>query len=346
MLVLIAFVLELSRLRYTKGQLQAAADAGALAGASRLRLTSSELETTFFSLEGEGIQDLRKTVQDVVSANTIAHLGPKRASIFVVQENADNLDDGEIVIGHYGSDGFVPSLTSCNAVRVRACLTDGHPNGPLPLWFNGFLTAKASGLHAEAIARVERPTLLPFLVYQPQWDWLMAGNGADLFAIDSSNHSVTSGADGILETTVFPNDWDGLNIPPGNFGWFDIGSGSDTTTLMRQVDSGPSPEDMAFHGDKLATGDFVSGTTGLRTGTEIAFVGGESGGITYLGIIGKPRLIALYDYATGQGTKASFRISKFVLARVVSVDLSGGGSGIVVQPLTKGQDPNVVQLVE
>lgn len=346
LLILVALVLELSYLRFTKEQLQAAADAGALAGASRLRLTSAELETDYYSLQGEGVQDLRVTVQNVVSSNTVAHLGPGKSNVFTVQANVDNYSFGDIVMGNYSSEGFLPSISNCNAVRVCTRFQENHSNGLLPLLINGIVGSKSNSLQAIAIAKVERPTLLPFLVYQPQWDWLKAGNGMDSFAVESSSHSVSTGPDGILETVVFPNDWDGLNMPPGNFGWFDIGSGSGTTSITRQVDAGPSTEDMAFHGGQLSTGDFVSGTTGLRSGAEVAFVGGESNGVTYQGILGRPRLIALYDYAQGQATEASFKISKFVMARVVFADLSGGGMGIVIQPVTKGQDPNIVQLAE
>ncbi len=346
LLILVAFVLELSYLRFTRGQLQSAADAGALAGAARLRLTSGELETNYYSLQGEGVQDLRLTVQSVVSSNTVAHLRPGKSSVFTVQENGDNSSVGDIVIGTYSAEGFTPSISNCNAVKVCTRFQENHSNGLLPLLFRGIIGTKSNRLQAIAIATVERPTLLPFLVYQPQWDWLMAGNGMDSYAVESSSHSVSAGPDGILETVVFPNDWDGLDMPPGNFGWFDIGAGSDTTTIIRQIDAGPSIQDMAFHEGKLSSGDFVSGTTGLRSGAEIAFVGGNSNGITYHGILGKPRLIALYDFAEGQGTKASFKISKFVMARVVFADLSGSGMGIVIQPVTKGQDPNKVQLVE
>ena len=103
---------------------------------------------------------------------------------------------------------------------------------------------------------------------------------------------------------------------------------------------------MAYFGGQLSAGDFVSGVTGLRASTEVGFLGGEVNGTTYLGILGKPRLIALYDYATGNGKNAQFRITKFVLARVVFADLTGQGLGVVIQPITQNQDPNKVRLLD
>jgi hypothetical protein len=149
-----------------------------------------------------------------------------------------------------------------------------------------------------------------------------------------------------METAVFPNDWDGLNMPPGNFGWFQLGPATDTSTIIRQLDRGPNETDMAYFGGKLSSGDFVSGITGLRASTEVGFLGGTHDGVTYHGIMGKPRLVALYDTATGNGSNAQFRISKFVLARVVFVDLNGNGQGVVIQPLTQDQDPNRVRLLD
>jgi len=90
----------------------------------------------------------------------------------------------------------------------------------------------------------------------------------------------------------------------------------------------------------------VSGTTGFRANTEVALVGGSYKGTTYNGIIGEPRLIALYNYASGRGASARFQISRFVIARVVSADMTGSNKGIVVQPLGPDEDPNRVRLVE
>jgi Flp pilus assembly protein TadG len=344
-LVICAVVVELVRLRHVKSQLQATADAGALAGAARLRITSSELETTTFSLSGEGSSDIRPTVQAVVAKNTVAHLSPISQYVEVLA-NWLNDTNGDIVLGNFTSQGFNVSTSVIDAVKVTVRFQAGHPNGLLPLFFGTILTRSHTEFSATAIAGVERPTLLPFLVYQPQWDFLMAGNGLDLFSVDVTTHTVTSAPDGIFETAVFPNDWDGLNMPPGNFGWFQLGPDSDTTTIIRQLDAGPNEADMAYFGGQLSAGDFVSGVTGMRTATDVGFLGGEYNGTTYAGILGKPRLIALYDYATGNGKNAQFRITKFVLARVVFADLTGQGLGVVIQPITQNQDPNKVRLLD
>lgn len=348
MFVLIGFTLELARVRYVNNQLQSAADAGALAGSARLRLTSGDLESTMFSLYGEGSEYVRPTVKAVIAANRAAQLGPKAQQKLAVEDNFENIADGDIVLGQYSlATNFQPNEISPDSVKVTVRFKESHPNNRLPLFFGSILKLNFINLKASAIAKVERPTLLPFVVYQPQWDALAAGFGDDDFMIDASTNSVTEGSDGNPEMRVFPNEWDGLDMPPGNFGWYDLGSGSTTSDLLRQIDHGPNDSDMAHFGGAIETGDFVSGVTGLRTATEVAFVGGTaSDGVVYEGIIGKPRLIALYDYATGDGTNANFQITKFVLARIMYADLSGKGGGIVIQPILPVEDPHRVRIVK
>lgn len=201
-------------------------------------------------------------------------------------------------------------------------------------------------MNASAIARVERPVLVPFLIYEPQWVSLSQGNGSDIFSVDIDNNAVSLGPDGVLETIVLPGDWDGLVLPPGNFGWFDLSPQTGTDTICRLLDEGPNATDMAMFAGKIESGDFVSGVTGIKAGTEAAFLGGTYNGKGYQGIIGKPRIIALYDQASGQGTNAVFRITKFVLARIVAADLSGSPKAVVVQPITSKDNPNRIQLVQ
>lgn len=342
---MVAFVVELARLRHVRSQLQCTADAGALAGTARLRLTNGSLESSSFSLYGR-VDLVRPTVKSTVARNQIAHLGPPPETTFVVSTNSQNQSNGDIVLGTYSSAGFTPSSSAPNAVKVTVRFEEGHPNGILPLMFAPWLLSAGTELTATATATVQRPTLLPFLVYKPQWDSLQAGNGTDQYSVNPETNAVSSGPDGIKETTVFPNDWDGLNMPSGNFGWFQIGPDASNATIIRQLDSGPNQTDMSYHAGRISAGDYVSGITGWRASTEVGLVGGTRHGVTYSGIIGQPRIIALYDHATGDGRSAQFRIRKFVLGRVVFADLTGGNSGITIQAITPEQDPNRVRLVD
>ncbi len=344
--IFIAYMIEVSRLHYVKNQLQTAADAGALAGAAHLRHTDTSLISFSYSLEGTGIDKIRPSVKTLVSANSAAHLGPQEASSLFVDENLSNSSDGDIVLGKYGSQGeFNPVVVDVNAVKVIAQFGFGHTNGQLPLFFGRLLPMNAVNLRASAIARVERPLLVPFLIFEPQWQSLAQGVGSDLFSVDIATNAVTLGSDGVLETIVLPGDWDGLVLPPGNFGWFDLSPNTGTDVLCRLLAEGPNATDLAMFGGRIEAGDYVSGVTGIKAGTEAAIVGGDYNGLNYQGIIGKPRVIALYDQASGQGTNALFRITKFVLARIVSADLSASPKAVVVQPITSKDNPNRVQLV-
>jgi hypothetical protein len=346
LLILTGFVIDLSRVFLVKNQLQASADAGALCGAALLRHGGHEPVAYSFSLGDGNLEDVRPTVQSVVAANSAAHLVPSGATHLFVDANATNAASGDIVLGYYADDtGFLPGTSGVNAVRVVTRFSLGHANGGLPLLFGNFVNRETTGLQATAVAIIERPTLLPFVVYGPQWEAMLAGFGNDDFTVNPATQAVSPGSDGIPEMTVFPVQWPGLEMPPGNYGWFDLGgSSSSATTLRRHIDEGPSAEDMKHFGGELKAGDLVSGAPGLVASTQLAFTGGKAEK-DFAGIIGQPRVIALFDVASGQGTHAKFRIRQFVLGRVVAADLSGK-TGVVVQPILAGDDANRVLLVQ
>jgi hypothetical protein len=346
LLILTGFVIDLSRVFLVKSQLQAAADAGALAGAGLMRHGGTQPVAYSFSLGDGSLGDIRPAVQSVVAANSAAHLVPSGSKHLSVDANAGNTASGDIVLGYHADDtGFLPGTSGVNAVRVVARFAGGHANGGLPLLFGNLVSRDTTGLQATAVAKIERPTLLPFVVYQPQWDAMLAGFGNDHFTIDPATQAVSAGSDGIPEMTLFPVQWPGLEMPAGNYGWFDLGpSSSSATTLRRHIDEGPSTADMKHFGGELKAGQWVSGAPGLVASTQIAFTGGKAEN-TYAGIIGQPRVIALFDQASGQGTNATFRISQFVLGRVVAADLNGK-TGVVVQPIPASDDANRVLLVQ
>ncbi len=338
--ILAAFAIDLARIHLVKNQMQSAADAGALAAGSKLRHTDSSLASTVFALDSGGSDKIFSEANRVVSANSCAHALAKFK--FTLEPNPTNNSVGDFVLGTYGS-GFVPG-PSVDALKVTVRFNPNHSNGRLPLIFAPLLGRQFVDLEARAIVAIQRPTLLPFVVFVQQWDALLAGDGKDLYSV--TDNMVSAGQDGILETTVLPGDWGGVDLPPGNFGWFDLGSESGTDVLRRQIDSGPTQADMTFFGGSIKAGDMVSGQTGIKSGTEVAFLGGEAPEGIYAGILGIPRVIALYDNATGAGTKAQFRVTRFVLARVMDAKLDSNPKSVVIQPITKQDDPQTVRLFE
>ncbi|HYW78843.1 MAG TPA: hypothetical protein VE890_04665, partial [Thermoguttaceae bacterium] len=184
-------------------------------------------------------------------------------------------------------------------------------------------------------------------------------SGGDQFAYTPGEESlgVSPGGDGIPEVVMFPGPWNGEGLPPGNFGVLDIGpSGGVMETLRRQVDAGPSVEDMESHPGGLSAGTQLSGRTGIKSSSKHSFLGGWADARQFAGILGRPRQLPLYESATGNGANAVFTLSRFVAVRVMAVQIDGRWrtefedtegdevTGIMVQPLRKSSDLIQVQL--
>jgi Putative Flp pilus-assembly TadE/G-like len=343
---LLAFSVNVCRLHWTRSQLQAAADSGVLAATAKLRAVNSELITFSYGETEAAIDKARMAAQQMVAANAAAHCKPSTNTPLRIDPNLENVEGGAIVFGQVdgGGQGFTPTTRNPNSVMVRVGFTPEGLNGSLGILFGGLLGMSSTSMICESKAMTRIPTLLPFVVYEPQWDSMQGGNGRDDFAI--AGETLKTGSDGILEVAVFPNDWDGLDMPPGNFGWVDLSSETGTDGLCRIVDQGPSEDDLASIGGPIEAGETLSGTTGFRSAAEVAFVGGNYNGQVYQGILGQPRYVAIYDFASGSGTNATFRITKFAMVRVVYANLDSTPKAIVIQPVHKREALERVWLVQ
>jgi hypothetical protein len=114
-------------------KLQIAADSAALAGASQV---------------GSGTDLARNAAQTLSASNKTAGRPVQLAA------NPGNASGGDIVIGRYDSASgqFTPTLTSPNAVKVKARLTSDSPNGPLALNFGPAFGINSVDIVREAIA--------------------------------------------------------------------------------------------------------------------------------------------------------------------------------------------------
>jgi Flp pilus assembly protein TadG len=114
----------------TKSQLQAAADAAALAGVAKLS-------------QGQ-------TVVNITAVN-IASLNKAAKSPVAVAAGVD------VLVGQFNTSTmqFTVTATSPNAVKVVARRTSGSPGGPLPLLFGPAFGVTTAGASAQAIAMVQ-----------------------------------------------------------------------------------------------------------------------------------------------------------------------------------------------
>ena len=183
---------------------------------------------------------------------------------------------------------------------------------------NGFYIPPSSGLTCP---------LLPIALDETTWNNLVNnGIGSDNYRYNATTKTVSSGADGIKEVSLYPN---GTNTTAGNRGTVDIGSSNNSTAdLSRQIRNGPNEADLAYFGGKVqipASGLLaLNGDTGLSAGIKDDLAA----------IIGQPRAIPIFRSVSGPGNNATYQICKFVGIRILFVRLTGSPSGktVVVQP--------------
>jgi len=118
---------------HTKSQLQTAADAAAMAAASKLVDMADGSEEVVFN-----------AAQDYVTQNKVAGKS-------LVLDDSDVIF-GKSIIDEDGKATFVEGQEPYDAVRVRVRMTDNSPNGGVPLFFGGALGCDSANLSAEATA--------------------------------------------------------------------------------------------------------------------------------------------------------------------------------------------------
>lgn len=341
-----------------KGQLQRSADASALAGASAIYLPASANMDEVYALAPD-LTQARHEAQKFAGSNQVATRTP------FVALNPENQPDGDIVLGRLNrywdpTESLNVYSDMPNCVQVTIALSDDTRNGSLALFFGRALGVTKASIEATATATVWYPALLPFATSESNWQSLAAGGWGDHFAHNPNSVSfgVKQQGDGISEIVMYPGDWDGQDMPPGNFGIIEVGpSGDELTNLRRQIDRGPSLSDMNHHGGSLISSETVPGRTGIKSSTKTAMLGGTADGTTFAGMIGQVRTLPIYSDVQGNGDNAVYTLSRFVVVRVMAVridnrwrtqrfDTEGEDiTGMVAQPLTNGSDVLRTRLV-
>lgn len=346
LVAIIAFAVDVGMIAAAKGQLQRTADAAALAGASAIYVPSTGTSQEVYALTPELI-DARQEAQSYAASNGVMALSPH------VNLNSANEPDGDILLGRldrYWDQSEPLNLLSDmpNSVQVTVRLAEDTRNGSLGLHFGRVLGVDRTSLTATATATVWYPALLPFATSEGNWQSLSSGGWGDRFSHKrgSVSFGVENQGDGVPEIVMFPGNWDGQTMPPGNFGIIEVGgSGDELTNLRRQIDRGPDLSDMQVHGGKLVSGENIPGRTGIKSATKHAMLGGWADGVHFGGMIGQVRTLPIYSNVQGNGDNAEFTLSRFVLVRIMAVridnrwrtrryDTEGDDiTGLVAQPL-------------
>ncbi|MBU0617345.1 MAG: hypothetical protein KKI02_06495 [Planctomycetes bacterium] len=336
-----ALAIDLGQLYVVRAELQRAADAAALAGAS-----------SYFSDAGlaQDIPELSYLIdtrsQEVSLANLTRHAGTV-------------LDLADIVIGAYDhdypeADLDVSGSLRFNAVQVTARRTSDSPNGPVTMFFAGIFGVDESGVVAQATAvaddrfaglRLERGFGYPFIPFTIDIDLYndMVVNGHDGFSYDDGVYGT---GDGIPEVRLYPwkhfggdpsDPWDDVytvdDSGQGNFGILEFGGGGAAATSER-IRNGVSAAEL----------EAEIGTSELRfyddLGNPITYQMSGSPGVQAAVAdaleqrIGDMVGFFIHDGVTGSGASVEYRTVAVRFGRIMDIRLKCNPSerGLSVQP--------------
>jgi Flp pilus assembly protein TadG len=356
LLAIVALAVDLGYIMVVHAQLQNAADAAAMAGASQL-------------LEPSALQGVPSQTAAMNTAMTNART---QAQAFALQNygggvalaldpNTSNTPSGDIVCGYISNPAdrtqvLAPTVPGSqvfpNSVQVRVH-RDRVRNGSLALFFAPVLGINVWDLQATATATYQGGVagfssrwpgsasckLLPFTMNIYTWNQLLAGTGPDNFTRVRPTPSltppsnVTSGPDGIPEGNLFPLS---NNLSSGNFGMVDLGPPANGTPVYENwILNGPSAADLAYFNaangypngfmlDPVSNTLLLKGTPGVHAAMQPDLQS----------IIGQGRIIPLYSTVTGNGNNAQYTIVGFGGCSVVDVNLRGSLSSkhVTIQP--------------
>ena len=354
-----ALVVDVGMLYNVRTDLQRAADAAALAGASAY-LGDDNLMKDKAKLKARLIAEVTERAQRFSLQNTTLGKG----TILDVADTALGTHDFDNPTGPLLSSGRV------NAVQVTVRRAPDSANGAVPFLFAGIFGLREGAVTATARAAINDQMagydagedggyggLLPFAVHEALYDDRF-NNGPDNFSYDDG---VLPTGDGVPEVNLYPWKWKEVKevvggLPgetteewvadidggSGNFGTLNIGLGSQGTSFLEeQIRNGIAAADLEaeFGTSELMFHDEVdgpqtlsaSGNPGLSASLQDTLnerLGQVVGYFTHRGIHG-----------TGSGT--TYDICGIRFGRIVKVELTGGSGVFTIQPVAYG-DGNVI----
>lgn len=164
LIVFVGFAVDLGYMYVVKGQLQNAADAGALAGAAILLPTDST-----------SIDPAKVRAKQIAESNNVGEYHPFTNGIAL--DTSNNLtSSNDIVVGFWNGTSFTPDLTNYNAIEVCARRTADSPLLQVGLFFSKILGWERMSTGACAIADLAPAPLLPIAVNE-YWLGVPPGGG-------------------------------------------------------------------------------------------------------------------------------------------------------------------------
>jgi hypothetical protein len=333
----VALSIDVGRVYVAKVELQRAADAAAHAGAWVL-LDEDRLK--------DGLQDGVFEAARLEAVSKAARNEVLRAAPIVHPYEDVTLGRWDFLNHEQDTWGGDPGLWNAVSVNVQRNAARG---GSIIYYFARLLGFEQKDLAVSATAAFEdgidgfevtdqtgNAPVLPYSLRNNCWHD-MTNSPSDNYTYDPDTGEVFVGGDGIPELNIFPGGGDG-QLPPGNFGTVDIGGDDNSASdLVRQILTGISAEDLAYHGGSLEFGPEgyldLNGDTGISAGTKDAL---ET-------IKGKPRAIPLFSDVWDPGNNATFRVMGWAGVRIMHVRLIGAENRrqLIVQPAFVVHDSSV-----
>jgi hypothetical protein len=334
----VALAVDTSMIAVTRGQLNTASDAAALAGAVN------------FATENR-VRGATNLTTEITAANTQAVAFAQKNTALgvtpVVATNLSNVSTGDILVGYLDPNNSSSTLNASAAMTSQfnslqvTLHRDSNHGGAVPTIFGRLMGYQGASVTVQSTATASAysingfkangsmdANLLPIVLDKPTWQAMMAGTTTDNYTYNVGTNSVTSGVgDNIHESQLYPVG----SGSPGNWGTINVGVTSNSTSVLgSQIRYGITPA-------QLAT--FPNSTIQLNASLNppsITFSGdpGISAGIKddLTAIIGKPVVVPIYDLNGGNGNNAWYRVIAFQACRILSVNFQGNPKYVIIQP--------------
>jgi len=347
MLAFAALTVDVGMLYSARADLQRAADAAALAGA-----------TAF--LEDAGITGNEPDLALLIASRT------KEAALRnPTLGKSTSIEPGDLVFGQHDYDhpsAPLGSVAPWNAVQVTLRRTPGSANGPVPYFFAGIFKRFRGGVTASARAAVNDRMagyqlsrdldwdFIPFAIHQDIYE-NMIHNGPDAYSYDNGVHPTP---DGVREIRLYPWRWKDLATDlhmvdsdgAGNFGTLNVGIGDQgTSSLNSQITNGVTASQLEttfgtstleFYDEAGTPQTYTCGgnpglSGGLASAVE-ARIGDVVGFFLHKGFID-----------SGNGANAVYEVTGIRFGRIVAARLTGNPNErtIIIQPVAR-EDGHVI----
>jgi Flp pilus assembly protein TadG len=334
---MLAFAVDLGRVVVCRTQIQNAADAAALAGASALGTDGLILSSQAYN-QSTDIASARTLAQSFGQSNAFDLNGPTS----VVMNKAADVDVGYLSYPVTpGSPFSTTSSSPSNAARVRTYI-DGTHGGSLKLLFAPVINNSTATLHATSTAMVElfridtiqtisgvRSPILPITMSLSDYQKMINKQTAlDTLKYDYTLGQVVPGSDGLQEQQLYP----GSNGTSSNNGLLQFGTSSRSNSVLSdEITNGPDSSQLLSQWPPSGSPPWDSQHS-FMIGAD---PGWRAANFDTLALaVGQVRLIPINDGTSpGNGANGTYRIVMLAPVRLMSSIKGGNGWGsAMVQP--------------